>query len=252
MHRRTPSPSLHDEVWETLGTDDPDWAVLTDPARRHGGWDGHLEEFYASGRSEVAAVLDTLPTEAQRERAIDWGSGTGRLTFALLDHFTEVTAVDVSRSMLATLSERASRRGVLQRLTPTLLGDLRPAADHDLALSLLVLQHLGSHAQVTEALQTIVSSLRVGGFLVVEIPSRPVTIKARLQPRFLAYRALRALKVRPTVLHRNGLSGISMRCLSPERVRGALRESGAEVVGAPTGRSDGAHQYVRYVAQRVR
>jgi hypothetical protein len=27
------------QQWESLGTDDPYWAVLTSPEKQHGGWD---------------------------------------------------------------------------------------------------------------------------------------------------------------------------------------------------------------------
>ena len=108
MHRGTARPSLHHQVWEALGDEDPDWAVLTQPGRRHGGWTDELDAFYESGRAEVADVLASLPDPYGTQRAMDWGSGTGRLTFALLDTFEQVTAVDVSRSMLSTLVDRAA------------------------------------------------------------------------------------------------------------------------------------------------
>ena len=92
---RRASRSLHHEVWESLGAP-THWAVLTDPGRRHGGWEPDLDAFYATGRDEVAELLATLPVDAAHEATIDWGSGTGRLTFALLDHCRTVTAVDMS------------------------------------------------------------------------------------------------------------------------------------------------------------
>jgi SAM-dependent methyltransferase len=252
MSRSTPKTALHHEVWESLGSEDPDWAVLTDPRLRHGGWQDHLDDFYASGRAEVEDILAGLPPGTRLDRAIDWGSGTGRLTFALLEVFSQVTAVDVSRSMLGTLMGRAHKLDLGARLTPTVLGDMRPASDHDLAVSLLVLQHLGTRAEVAAALRTLVACVRVGGHIVVEIPDRPMTIKARVQPRFQVYRLLRAVGVSPAALQRHGLSGISMRCLAQGLVGATLRDSGAELLGAPKQRSDGAHRYVRYTARRTR
>ena len=249
--RRT-SSSLHHEVWQSLGATDPDWAVLTDPGRRHGGWGPDLEAFYATGRADIEAVLAALPSDAAREHALDWGSGTGRLTFALLDRCGSVTAVDVSAPMLSTLMERAGELGLADRISPNFVDDLRPAGDHDLAVSLLVLQHLSGRAELSAALSSLVSCVRVGGHLVLEIPERAVSTKARLQPRFHAYRLLRFLGVSPATLHSHGLSGISMLCLSRAEVTSELALQGAEIIGVPSARTDGAHSYVRYVARRMR
>ena len=43
------------EDWTRLGAADPLWAVLVSPEHRHGRWDP--EQFLATGRAEVAAVL---------------------------------------------------------------------------------------------------------------------------------------------------------------------------------------------------
>lgn len=240
----------HREVWESLGRADPDWAVLTDPSRRGGGWTDDLDAFYASGRTEVAAVLETLPDDAGRERATDWGSGTGRLTFALAAEYDRVTGVDVSDSMLAALAERAAGRGV-GNVDGVRVDAVEPGGDQDLVLSLLVLQHLSDEAAVVEALATMVGCLRVGGRLVVEVPDTTLTWRARLQPRFRAYQALRRLGAGPERLHRRGLSGISMVTVAQAEVARALAAAGAEVehvVAAP----DGGFRYVRYRARRVR
>jgi SAM-dependent methyltransferase len=250
MRRSSARPSLHHEVWESLGSQDPDWAVLTDPGRRHGGWDDDRDAFYASGRADIEDILGILPADCGRDRALDWGSGTGRLSFALLENFQQVMAVDVSRSMLAALSQRADQLGFAERLTPTFVDDVRPAGDHDLAVSLLVLQHLSRSREAVTALQTMVASLAVGGYLVVEVPDRAVSVKAMVQPRFRAYRAMRLAGLSPATLHRLGLSGISMLTMPQGLVRQVLRTSGARLL-ASMEHSDRGHRYVRYVAQRT-
>lgn len=243
------------EVWESLGREDPDWAVLTDPARRGGGWAHDLDAFYASGQAEIAEVLAELPkppdgAELPRERAMDWGSGTGRLTFALAAHYPQVTAVDVSDAMLATLGVRAAARGV-EGVRGVRVDDLVPAADHDLVVSLLVLQHLPDEASVLTALRTMVACLRVGGHAVVEVPDRPLTRKARSQPRYHAYRALRRVGVRPAWLHAHGLSGISMVTLPQAVVRRTLEDAGASVEAVSDVRPGDGYRYLRYRARRA-
>jgi SAM-dependent methyltransferase len=249
MGRATKTPRHH-EVWESLGDKDPDWAVLTQPGRRHGGWAAELDAFYASGRVEVADVLASLPDREKTSHALDWGSGTGRLTFALLDTYDRVTAVDVSQSMLTTLVDRAQGFGLADRVSPMLVNDFRPEGEHDLSLSLLVLQHAADHAEVVRALESMIGSLRIGGHLVVEIPMRPLTLRARLQPRYRAYRVGRLLGLSPARMHRHGLSGISMLCLPAAVVTSTLESSGGEVLSVRTWRDD-AHEYARYVVRRT-
>ena len=87
--------------WERLGRRDPFWAVLTDPAKRGGGWD--REEFYRGGAEEIAAALaraEQLGVRRSRRRALDFGCGVGRITQALADHFERCDGVDISTSML--------------------------------------------------------------------------------------------------------------------------------------------------------
>jgi len=210
-----------------------------------------MDAFYASGRAEVSAVLEALPDDTGRHRAMDWGSGTGRLSFALAESFAQVTCVDVSDTMLATLTERAAARG-LQGLRAVRVDRLSPAADHDLVLSLLVLQHLPSRAAVLETLDTMVRCLRVGGRLVVEIPDAALNVRARLQPRYRVYRLLRLAGVSPGLLHDRGLSGISMVTVEQATVRATLERSGATVEQAAEIRQPDSHRYVRYVARRTR
>jgi len=241
----------HREVWESLGRADPDWAVLTDPARRGGGWAEDMDTFYASGVTEVADVLDNLPADAGRARAMDWGSGTGRLTFALAEQYATVTAVDVSDTMLATLAQRAQARGV-GNVRGTRVDAVQPAGDQDLVLCLLVLQHLADPEAVRAALGTIVGCLRVGGWAVVEIPDTALTWRARIQPRFRAYRALRRVGVDPAALHRHGLSGISMVAVGQTVVARTLEGAGGRLDSAEVVRPGDGYQYVRYRARRVR
>ena len=248
--RRAPG-SLHHEVWESLGETDPDWAVLTDPARRHGGWEADLDAFYATGRTEIAEVLAALPTDAPRHLAVDWGSGTGRLTFALAEHFEHVLAVDVSRSMLSQLTTRSERMNLADRVTATHLEAAHPSGQADLVVSLLVLQHLPSKDAAEAALAGMLGWLRPGGHLVVELPDRAATRRARLQPRYHAYRVARALGVSPARLHARGLSGISMLTLDSAAVHRTVVGAGGLVVASDVARENGGHVYMRYLIRRV-
>ncbi|GAA0714418.1 class I SAM-dependent methyltransferase [Dokdonella soli] len=90
-------------VWQTLGRDDPLWAVLSQADKRGGRW--QREEFLATGRVEIDAQLAALAPDGlpcRHDLALDFGCGAGRLSRALAKHFERVIGIDVSPSMLAT------------------------------------------------------------------------------------------------------------------------------------------------------
>jgi 2-polyprenyl-3-methyl-5-hydroxy-6-metoxy-1,4-benzoquinol methylase len=243
-HNARVKRDVHGEVWRQLGRNDPDWAVLTVPARRHGGWAGDLEDFYRSGEDDVEAALRLAGVSAGR-RALDWGAGTGRLSRALAARFDEVTAVDISPGMLDTLRQRLADEEV-GNVTTQLVEDFDGVGRYDFALSLLVLQHLADVDQVRNALTRMLTALRPTGAAVVELPARALTRRARLQPRFRVYRMLRRLGLPAGRLHRWGLSGISMLVVSPEQMRRWTAALGGAVV-ANEPRPDHDYLYVRYV-----
>lgn len=88
-------------VWQTLGRDDPMWAVLSHADKRGGRWDP--EEFLATGEVEVDVQLAALTAAGWprgRGLALDFGCGAGRLSRALARHFERVIGIDVSASMI--------------------------------------------------------------------------------------------------------------------------------------------------------
>src|SRR5690348_1577848 len=99
----TPELDLLRRVWETLGRDDPLWAVLSQADKRGRRWEP--DEFFATGNLEVDASLAASSVRGYprgRGLALDFGCGAGRLTRALAAHFEHVVGIDVSSSMVAT------------------------------------------------------------------------------------------------------------------------------------------------------
>jgi SAM-dependent methyltransferase len=241
---------MHTEVWQSLGEQDPDWAVVSTPGKEHGGWLTELDRFYAEGRDRVSEALALLPSEPHHHRALDWGSGTGRLSFALRQAgFERVTCVDISTTMLERLAERAEERDI-DGLDLTVVSDFTPQGDHDLALSLITLQHFPSRATVAAAVESMMASLRIGGYLVIEIPLRPHTLRYRIQPRLQVYRALRKVGVNPKWLHAHGLSGISMLCIPSSWVVDLLERGGMQLLQIRERRGT-SHQMAHYAAVRT-
>jgi 2-polyprenyl-3-methyl-5-hydroxy-6-metoxy-1,4-benzoquinol methylase len=196
----------------------------------------------------VAVLLDLLPAGITHGSALDWGSGTGRLTFALARRYKRVVGVDVSAAMLRLAQHRAEERGITN-VSFMHSDDHLAARDYDLVLSARVLQHLPDATAVRATLCRMAEALADDGWLVVEIPARARTIRARLQPRLRAYGILRRLGILPSILHRCGLSGISMLVVSPADVHAWLAEHGLVIV-AHKAHVERDHEYGRYVARR--
>jgi SAM-dependent methyltransferase len=235
------------DVWSSLGAKDPDWGVLTVRDRRHGGWEGELSEFYASGEAAIEECLAQARPNATG-RALDYGAGTGRLSFALASRFDQVTSVDISPGMLATLTSRAAAANITN-VSPVAPASLSESRDHDFAVSLLVLQHLPTLAAIDNAIGMIAGALRAGAPAVIEVPERINMMRARLQPRFHAYRVLRALGVSHERLHRAGFSGISMLRVKAPQARQMFAKHHLTVVDRVVGH-DPNYDYVRWIVRR--
>lgn len=135
-----------EQHWDAFGEQDPLWAILTAPGKRGGGWD--LDEFFATGRTEVEEILNVLADRGiaiEHGRALDFGCGVGRLTQALAAHFDSCDGVDVAASMIARARE-LNPNGDSVRFHHNEAPDLRMFGDgsFDLILALIVLQHMPS------------------------------------------------------------------------------------------------------------
>lgn len=137
--------------WEAWGTQDPMFAILTDPDKAEGRW--NEQEFFSSGEKRVEERLKWLETrgiKVQHGLALDFGCGIGRLTNPLAKHFKQVHGVDVSASMI----ERARR---LCRFPDRIEYFQNTASDlsafrgnnYDLIYSELVLQHIPPRYQLS-------------------------------------------------------------------------------------------------------
>ncbi|WP_327350700.1 methyltransferase domain-containing protein [Streptomyces sp. NBC_01304] len=125
----------------------------------------------------IAAITEWLPLKTGPRQIVDLASGTGAGTFALLDRFPEahVIAVDASPGHLQRLREKASARGVDDRVR-TLQADLDDATWPDLGAPDLVWASASMHhmADPDHALRTVHELLAPGGlFAVVELAGLP-------------------------------------------------------------------------------
>jgi len=114
----------------------------------------------------VAAALRQRVPLAHDWRALEYGCGTGLLSFALHADLGELTLADSSPGMLAVLRGKIDAAGLthLHPLALDLLTDPLPADRYDLIYTLMTLHHV---ADVARLLRTFHDLLRPGGWLAV-------------------------------------------------------------------------------------
>ncbi len=160
--------------WDGFGKTDPLWAILTDPGRKGGKWTP--EEFFASGRGEIAGIMnraEALGFPVRRETALDFGCGVGRLTQALCAWFERCCGVDIAPSMIELARQHNKHGGQCEYFlnANSHLG-IFPDCAFDLVYSSIVLQHMEQRYS-TSYIREFVRVLRPGGLAVFQIPDRP-------------------------------------------------------------------------------
>lgn len=158
--------------WNRFGEEDPYWAILTDDAKKGGGW--NPEEFFQTGVAEIEALMTrvaALGEVPQKERALDFGCGAGRLTQALGRHFDRVAGVDIAPSMI----ELARQHNRLQDRCEYFLNEnnslaLFESGSFDLVYSILVLQHMRPEL-AKGYIREFARVLAPGGVLVFQLPA---------------------------------------------------------------------------------
>ena len=92
----------------------------------------------------VAGAIKTAIALAPHMTALEYGCGTGLLSFALQPDLAHITLADSSTGMLAVLKEKIAASGV-QNMTPIqldLVTDPLPQAKYNLIYTLMVLHHV--------------------------------------------------------------------------------------------------------------
>ncbi|MFO7830597.1 MAG: class I SAM-dependent methyltransferase [Desulfuromonadaceae bacterium] len=119
-------------------------------------------------RVELAAAVAQAIREhvdiAPRCRAMEFGCGTGMVTFNLIDVLDEVVAVDRASEMLEVVEKKATDLGA-KEVSTKLVGDdmkLLGCGEYDLIYSNMVLHHL---PEIEPVLEYLVRALKPGGML---------------------------------------------------------------------------------------
>lgn len=125
-------------------------------------WDGN-PVFQARADSIASAIRAAIPLNT-RMRALDYGCGTGMLSFPLRDALGHITLKDSSAGMLEVLREKIAAQGVsnMTARQADLTDEPLPEERYDLIYSSMVLHHIPDTAHI---LATFHALLNPGGWL---------------------------------------------------------------------------------------
>jgi len=170
--RRTFS-ARSDDKWESFARQNAEFYICTTLDQ---------DEFFPSGERAIASVLHEYGgLLSEYGSALEIGCGVGRLTIPLARVFQHVTAVDISPTMLDKLAANCFRLGV-KNVEGCIPSDhwIRESW-YDLAISVLVFQHIEDYAVIQDYIAGIHRSLKPGGIALLQFDTRPPTLAYRLR-----------------------------------------------------------------------
>ncbi len=163
------------QVWETLGDEDPLWAVVSRPDKRGGRW--NLPEFLATGESDVSRFRELIARQSgapdRFQHVLDFGCGVGRLSLAWSGHADRVTGLDISEPMIIQARRIAEGRpGLEYILNPRPDLSVFERGTFDLCFSHICLQHMPWEF-ARGYLREFARVCRPGGWIAFQLPSAP-------------------------------------------------------------------------------
>lgn len=218
--------------WEDLSMLDPYWAILSRPETQYGNWD--IREFFLTGEREIEAVIESggqLGHPREREKALDFGCGVGRLTLALGRYFKHCYGVDISEEMISQAHQRNAEMPNCEFIVnPADNLGIFPDNYFDLVYTNIVLQHVPDKFIIKAYISEFIRTLKAGGLLVFQLPCQ-IPLKNRLQPRRRAYRFLKSLGLGRRLLYeRLGLHPIGMNFVAEGEILSLLNTLRATVL----------------------
>lgn len=137
---------VSDSDWRKWGEIDPYFGVVSFDEFKAERIAGNRERFFATGRREIDTALREISAhygDVAHRRALDFGSGVGRLALPLAERYDAVVGVDISDAMIAEARENCRDAGVAN--VDFVLSDdglTRLDGAFDLVHSYIVLQHI--------------------------------------------------------------------------------------------------------------
>jgi ubiquinone/menaquinone biosynthesis C-methylase UbiE len=121
--------------------------------------------FIQRGATIAAAIRAAVPLGPDM-RALDYGSGTGLLSFPLRDALGHITLKDSSAGMLAVAAEKIAAQGIANMSTrqADLTAEPLPEERYELIVSAMTLHHIPDTARILKVFHDL---LTPGGWLAI-------------------------------------------------------------------------------------
>ncbi len=157
------------EDWKAIGAGEPWYGVLAAPEFLSANiTEAAKDAFYAQGVDEIRWVVDRIRSfdpNFSPSSGLDFGSGLGRLSFAMSSFSSSVFGVDVSPDMIAEAEKQKSLRGYSNVHFGQSIPDGRK---FDWINSYIVLQHILPRSGY-RIIESLLSSLSVGGWTSIQL-----------------------------------------------------------------------------------
>jgi SAM-dependent methyltransferase len=128
-----------------------------------------LDKFFHAGDLIVREALLDSPVQPQgRVRALEIGSGLGRVCKALAPHFERVLGIDVSVEMVQRARNMVREPNVTFEVGDGMTLKAADDASVDFVITFTVLQHLPSRTVIAGYLREAARALRSGGVLAAQ------------------------------------------------------------------------------------
>jgi len=167
-----------EETFSDWGTREPYYSVLTsDRFLSHNMNEQTLEDFYKLGELDIHFALEILEHNRVRLnplKALDFGCGAGRLSFALAKLFRFVIGCDISEPHLDVARANARQFGVNNVhfcKNSENLFDLFPPESFDFIYSRLALQHIPPYLSKAY-LRQFATLLKTDGYVLIQLPTK--------------------------------------------------------------------------------
>lgn len=137
---------------------------MTNFDERAKDWDSDPQKVERA-RAVAEAIRKAVPLSTDMN-ALEYGCGTGLLSFALQEDLGQITLADTSQGMLDVLSEKIASSGVtnMHPVRLDLLTDPLPAEKYHITYSLMVLHHVHDARGI---LNKFFAVLEPNGYLIV-------------------------------------------------------------------------------------
>jgi 2-polyprenyl-3-methyl-5-hydroxy-6-metoxy-1,4-benzoquinol methylase len=166
---------IHQE-WEFLGEKDPYWSVVTQPHYHLDQFEGHREEFYASGKYSsdifLAALRRNNINYNHMQTCMEVGCGVGRVTSHLAAHFPKLIAADISKHHIDLATQHLASQNItnVEFMHWSDLYALNNLPQVDCVMTIITLQH-NPPPIIAWILKKLLAALKPGGVAYFQIPT---------------------------------------------------------------------------------